>query len=337
MKKIVIFLLILVGCLSLGLAGYWYKNIYQIKTIAYDIKDAVQNKNLEKFNQLVDIKSISEDFVKGYRISQLNLSPNKSNEEITEKIIDSLKLSLVDTLYKSFSDDIETLIIQYLSNQDGYASLVFDNEEIFNFMENINWESIKINHNFSLLKNSQNVWVTLIVYNKLIDHDFFINFNLTKVGWWDWKVTGIKTFSHSLDDYYQSKKEILNKINLETKNEINKTAQITSYESKTFSYFPTFGNSTKHMIKVKNNSNRIINSIKIRIWLTSSEGELVEKIVEDRRGISPNDTITINVTDFDPNFNYEMSSNGIFPKMEISQIELGRLTLKYINDFEFSK
>lgn len=335
MKKIATFFLFLSSCLILIFVSFWIINQYRLNNQINQIISSIQNKNLTLFSQNIDPKLISKDLVDGYRIAeQVKQSAKERDVDEPIKTILSLKNTLVDTVYSKFEDDIQILIIQFLLNKSqNIDSLVFDTDEIVLFLQKIDWNSLKVEYNTNTFNLES--FIKISFYNQLINDNLSIEILLKKDKYWHgWNIVGLKDFYKTMIDYYDKKEKAIMNYNMKTNKEMGEIVQLTAYETKTFTYFERFGNSTKHKVTIKNISEKYVYSIKVRIWVYTENGDLVEKIVEDRRGIQPNDNLIMHIQDFDPNFNYEMNNNHNYPKMEIIEVNLGKYLLKYINDFE---
>lgn len=335
MKKIVTFFLFLSSCLILIFVSFLAISQYSLNNQINEIINSIKFKNLTTFSQNIDPRIISKDFVDGYRIAeQIKQSKKDQNSDEPIKTLLLLKNTLIDTVYSKFEEDIQVLIIQFLLNkQDNINSLVFDTDEILLVLNKIDWNNIKIDYKHELF--SLESMIKISFYNEIVNNELSIELLIKKDKYWNnWKIIGIKDFYKTMIDYYDKKEKAINNYNLKMNKEMGETVQLTGYETKTFTYFERFGHSTKHKVTIKNISNRYIFSVKVRIWVYTENGDLVEKIVEDRRGIQPNDNLIMHIQDFDPNFNYEMNNNHNYPKMEIIEVNLGKYILKYIEDFE---
>lgn len=338
MKKIWFFLKYLQVFLCLILILKWinYEHKKAITTEIQKLSESFETKNIKLFKNTIDSKKISEEIVEAYKISNDKKEDSLNESDETLRMLKSIKSNLLGALYDAFSNDIEKMIYQFFDKEPLY-SMVYDNEEIEKNLNNLDFKKIKIElEDYQFYKNPKEYIVSILIYNNLIKENLKIKLKLENVGWpifvFNWKITNLVNFEDSLRQYVELKEKRINFINEDIKNKIDSLVLLEQYETKTFSYFENFGNSTKHKIKVKNISKENIDSIKIKIWVKTFEGQMVEKIVEDRRGIEPKQTIEIKVTDFDPNFNYEMIFNKNYPKMEIIEVLSNKEVYKYISE-----
>lgn len=335
MKKIAVFLFFLSLCIILILSSYWIVNNQLIDNQVSSLTQSIQQKNLNTFTELINIKSLSKNLVDGYRIAEhIKSSHDNQNSDEPIKTIISLKNTIIDVMYEKFNEDIEVLIINFLLNKnDETSSLIFDTEEIVLFLKNIDWDSIKVTKKINLIDSEAQVNIS--VNNYLIKDNIGISLKLKKETFFGkWKIVEATDFYKTMIDYHEKKDQAIAKFNININKEMGNIIQLIGYETKTFTYFEGFGHSTKHKIELKNISNQYVHSIKVRIWVYTYNGDLVEKIVEDRRGIQPNESLKIHVQNFDPNFSYEMNINQNYPKMEVIEVNLGKYILKYIDDFK---
>lgn len=329
MKKKALYLIITVLSLSLILFGVYKLKDHEQDLIVRSWIKAVKDKDLNQFSKFTDMLPIVDSITKGH-----NMYLSKTVVDLSDdQFVEIAKNNLLGFIYSKFSDDVLILLEGYFKNEK-INTLLYSDNEILNFPKHIDWNSVKIEQTKSFDKNTRSYKITF--FQSKLESSFDLNLKLKKSED-SWVVERFEQFNIFLAQYKYAKAKKLKQIYAQTKSDLDKTAMITEFETKTFSYFNDFGFSTKHRIKILNSSNRNILEFKLQIYTLDENGtKLYLSVKSYNQEIESGKNVEFHIQDVGADFYREMVYNGRSPKAEIVEIKTDdQHLIKYISDLDW--
>ena len=222
-------------------------------------------------------------------------------------------------------DDINSGINDYFTS-DPENLLVFDKEALFQFIEIIDYDSLKIR---SVRQNDKNTMIEFSFMDKAYHHSFIISSILEKQND-HWKLIGISNLNQVISIIRDLEKDRRNAAITKRTMEMQHYLEITHYvgvkNDAWFEKYPLLNLiplvKTSHTIEVTNKSNQMIMKFIVKMIYKDSSGWIeIEKQVNHNEGLAPGQTIKLKFDSYDP-FIAARLGMGIMPELTHVSITL---------------